>query len=334
MTMPLLSVRGLTTEFPARKGRPAFRAVDNVSLDIAPSERVALVGESGSGKSLTVRSILGLAPSPSRITAGSVLFRGQELVGLPPRAMSRLRGGEIALVFQDPMTSWNPVKRVGTQIGEALALHGRRRGRWGRAVELLGQVGIPSPAERARAFPHEFSGGMRQRGMIAMGLANAPALLMADEPTTALDVTVQDQIIRLLRRLNEESGTAILLITHNLALVASLCDRIVVLYAGRVVETGPTVVLFADPQHPYTWSLLKAIPRLDQPRGERLVSVQGTPLQSGEQVAGCKFHPRCPFKIARCASEEPPLEQDDQQRQVRCWVTMRNVPPGVQGAGL
>ncbi len=331
--VPLLSVTGLTTEFPGRAGRAAFRAVDTLDFEIAEGQRVALVGESGSGKSLTVRSILGLVPRPGCIVAGSVRFRGKELVGLPARAMSRLRGNEMALVFQDPMTSWNPVKRVGTQIGEALVLHGRRAGWRRRVVELLHQVGIPSPATRARAFPHEFSGGMRQRGMIAMGLANAPALLIADEPTTALDVTVQDQVIRLLRRLSDESGTAILLITHNLALVANLCERMVVLYAGQVVETGPTDTLFADPQHPYTWSLLKAIPRLDHPRGERLVSVQGNPLQSGEAISGCRFHPRCPFRLDRCTREEPPLTPAENGRQFRCWVSMRNAMPREGGTG-
>lgn len=321
---PLLSVRSLTTEFPT--GGAPFRAVDDVSFDMAPGERVALVGESGSGKSLTVRSILGLLPSPARIGAGSVLYRGRELVGMRPRDLARLRGGEIALIFQDPMTSWNPVKRVGAQIREALSLHGkvRRGGRAARVIDLLRRVGIPSPAERARAYPHQFSGGMRQRGMIAMGLANDPALLIADEPTTALDVTVQDQVIRLLRRLGEESGTAILLITHNLALVASLCDRIIVMYGGRIVESGPADAIFADPQHPYTWGLLRSAPRIDQPRGERLVGVPGQPIQGATTIPGCKFEPRCPVRVERCAREEPPLDAVGPGRAARCWVLMRN----------
>ena len=322
---PLLEVENLATEFPPAAGRPAFRAVDGVSFSLAKGERLALVGESGSGKSLTVRSVLGLIPKPARIVAGSVRFRGQELTTLPPRTLARLRGGDMALVFQDPMTSWNPVKRIGAQIGEALPLHGKAKG-WRAEVErLLGLVGIPAPAERARAFPHQFSGGMRQRAMIAMGVANAPALLIADEPTTALDVTVQDQVIRLLRQLSETSDVAILLITHNLALVANLCDRVMVMYAGRIVESGPADRLFEAPQHPYTWSLLRAIPSLAKSRHERLLSVRGNPLRSGEQVSGCKFHPRCPFKIERCASEEPPLVPDSADGAVRCWVTMRNV---------
>ena len=321
---PLLSVRALTTEFPA-DGAP-FRAVDDVSFDIAPGERVALVGESGSGKSLTVRSILGLLPSPARIGGGAALYKGRDLIGMKPRHLARLRGGEIALIFQDPMTSWNPVKRVGAQIREALSLHGkvRRASRTARVIDLLRRVGIPSPAERARAYPHQFSGGMRQRGMIAMGLANDPALLIADEPTTALDVTVQDQVIRLLRRLSEDSGTAILLITHNLALVASLCDKIIVMYGGRIVESGPADVIFADPQHPYTWGLLRSAPRLDQSRGERLVGVPGQPIQGTMAIPGCKFAPRCPVRIERCAVEEPPLDGVGPGQSARCWVLMRN----------
>ena len=299
-----------------------------MSFDIAEAERVALVGESGSGKSLTARSILGLLPKPARIAAGSVRFRGEELVGRGERALSRLRGGELALVFQDPMTSWNPVKRVGVQIAEALTLHGHRRGVRALVQQLLARVGIPSPAERARAYPHQFSGGMRQRGMIAMGIANRPALLIADEPTTALDVTVQDQVIRMLRDLSAESGTALLLITHNLAVVASLCDRVVVLYAGRIVESGPVDAIFDDPQHPYTWSLLNSIPRLDHPRGERLVAVAGQPLQGGERVSGCKFHPRCPFRVERCIEEEPPLARTSPDRDLRCWVSMARAALG------
>ena len=292
---PLLEVENLATEFPPAAGRPAFRAVDGVSFSLAKGERLALVGESGSGKSLTVRSVLGLIPKPARIVAGSVRFRGQELTTLPPRTLARLRGGDMALVFQDPMTSWNPVKRIGAQIGEALQLHGKAKGWRAEVARLLGLVGIPAPAERA------------------------------DEPTTALDVTVQDQVIRLLRQLSETSDVAILLITHNLALVANLCDRVMVMYAGRIVESGPADRLFEAPQHPYTWSLLRAIPSLAKSRHERLLSVRGNPLRSGEQVSGCKFHPRCPFKIERCASEEPPLVPDSADGAVRCWVTMRNV---------
>ena len=315
--VPLLSVRNLTAEFPGRPG--PFRAVDDVSFDVAEGERVALVGESGSGKSLTVRAVLGLAPPTARIRGGAALLRGRDLLDLGERELARLRGAEVALVFQDPMTSWNPVQRVGAQIGEALALHRAPRPRWRRVLDLLRRVGIPSPAERARAFPHEFSGGMRQRGMIAMGLANEPGLLIADEPTTALDVTVQDQVIRLLRDVGDASGTAILLITHNLALVASLCDRVMVMYAGRIVETGPVDALFAAPRHPYTDGLLRSVPRLDRPRGERLAGVPGQPPGAGEVLAGCRFEPRCPRRIEQCAAQEPPLAAVGEGRDVRCW---------------
>ena len=321
---PLLSVRNLTTEF---TGTPTpFRAVDDVSFDVGARERVALVGESGSGKSLTVRSILGLLPAGARTSGGSVRFAGHDLLTMPERKRARLRGGDVALVFQDPMTSWNPVKRVGVQIAEALVLHGRTKParRFRRVIELLRRVGIPDPGLRARAYPHQFSGGMRQRGMIAMGLANEPRLLIADEPTTALDVTVQDQVIRLLRQLGQESGMAILLITHNLALVASLCDRVIVLYAGRVVETGGTEALFRDPQHPYTWGLLRSVPRLDQARGERLQGVPGQPAQDPGRISGCKFHPRCTLRVSRCEVEEPPLEIVAPGQSARCWVLMRN----------
>ncbi len=320
----LLSVRDLVTEF-AREGAP-FRAVDGVSFDVMPGERVALVGESGSGKSLTVRSVLGLVPPGARVTGGSVLFAGRDLLRQSEQELTRVRGGDIALIFQDPMTSWNPVKRVGVQIGEALALHSRlpRRLRAMRVVELLRQVAIPAAAERVRAFPHQFSGGMRQRGMIAMGLANDPKLLIADEPTTALDVTVQDQVIRLLRDLGEASGTALLLITHNLALVASLCDHIVVLYAGRVVESGPAEAMFRAPHHPYTLGLLRSVPRIDQPRGERLTGVPGQPLQDPGRIGGCKFHPRCALAIPRCAAEEPPLGTLEPDHAVRCWLPLRD----------
>jgi oligopeptide/dipeptide ABC transporter ATP-binding protein len=326
--IPLLSVNGLTTAYPTLRGE--FRVVDNVTFDVQAGERVAIVGESGSGKSQTMLSVLGLVQKPGRVIAGTVRLRGRNLLELSQRQLSRIRGSEIAMIFQDPMTSWNPVLRVGTQIEEAILLH-RNFGTSARAVrtlDLLRQVGIPDTAERAKSYPHQFSGGMRQRGMIAMGLANDPALLIADEPTTALDVTVQDQIIRLLRQLSESSSTAILLVTHNLALVASLCDRVIVMYGGRILESGPTDRIFSDPQHPYTWGLLRSIPRLDQAKDERLEAIRGQPITAETMVDGCKFHPRCPLRIARCVEEEPTLELVGGAHFARCWVLMKNAGVG------
>ena len=261
---PLLAVEGLVVEFKSPQG-DAFRAVDGVNLRVEPGEVVAIVGESGSGKSVTARAILRLVPYPGRVRAGKIMFEGRDILRMSDARVRQMRGQKISMVFQDPMTSLNPVLRVGAQLGEAVRLHTRLSpaaiGR--RVLDLLRRVGIPATPERANSYPHEYSGGMRQRAMIAMGVSNSPALLIADEPTTALDVTIQDQIIALMRDLNRDSGTAILLITHNVALVASLCSRVIVMYAGRVVEEAPTEAIFNAPQHPYTWSLLRSVPRID-----------------------------------------------------------------------
>jgi oligopeptide/dipeptide ABC transporter ATP-binding protein len=269
---------------------------------------------------------LGLVQAPGRVIAGSARLRGRNLLALSERELSRIRGNDIAMIFQDPMTSWNPVLRVGTQIEEAILLHRRvaASARSQGAVDLLAQVGIAAPAERARDYPHQFSGGMRQRGMIAMGLANDPALLIADEPTTALDVTVQDQIIAVMRRLSQRSGTAILLITHNFALIASLCDRVLVMYGGRILESGPTERIFADPQHPYTRALLHSIPRLDVARPQSLTPIQGQPITADTPVDGCRFNPRCPLRVPRCVAEEPRLEPVGDGHVARCWITTKD----------
>jgi oligopeptide/dipeptide ABC transporter ATP-binding protein len=237
------------------------------------------------------------------------------------------RGNDVSMIFQDPMTSMNPVTKVGSQIEEAMTAHRRfsRQQAKTRVVELLKRVRVPAPERRVNDYPHQFSGGMRQRAMIAMGLANEPALLIADEPTTALDVTVQAQIIELMKNLNQELGTAMMLITHNMALVASLCQRVVVMYAGRIVEEGPVEQIFKSPQHPYTWSLLRSVPRVDEARKDRLVSIKGLPPDLSNPPPGCKFHPRCPFVIERCKVEEPPLGEVDVNQVARCWVLMRNV---------
>ena len=328
---PLLAIEDLVVEFDSPRSE-GFRAVDGISLQVARGEVVAVVGESGSGKSVTARSILRLVPYPGRIRSGKVTFQGRDVLRMRPARVRQLRGRHIAMVFQDSMVSLNPVQRVGAQIAEAIRLHARSGpadiGR--RVLELLTGVGIPAGRERARNYPHEYSGGMRQRAMIAMGIANNPALLIADEPTTALDVTVQDQIIRLLRELNRRSGTAILLITHNVALVASLCTRVVVMYAGRVVEEGPTETILSAPQHPYTWSLLRAVPRIDRAAKDRLLAIPGQPPNPRDLPGGCKFHPRCPFVVARCRNSEPMLGDVGNAHKARCWVLMRNTPKELQ----
>jgi peptide/nickel transport system ATP-binding protein len=297
-------------------------------------ETLGIVGESGSGKSMTALSILNLVPEPGKITSGQILFKDRDVVTMTSGELLDYRGGDVAMIFQDPMTSLNPVLRVGFQIEEAMRAHSRfdKRQAKARVIPLLERVRIPSPKQRARDFPHQFSGGMRQRAMIAMGLANEPALLIADEPTTALDVTVQAQILELLKDLNRELGTAIILISHNVAVISSLCTRVMVMYAGRVVESGPTRQVFDHPEHPYTWSLLRSVPRVDERRHERLISIQGMPPDLSRLPSGCKFHPRCLFKVERCSREEPPLVEVAADQEARCWVLMSNVSKEAQTA--
>jgi oligopeptide/dipeptide ABC transporter ATP-binding protein len=306
------------------------KAVDGVSFEVNRGETIGIVGESGSGKSVTSMSILRLVAEPGRIVSGRILFgeEGQQkdVVQMTDDEIRDFRGNDVAMIFQDPMTSLNPVLKVGFQIREAMDAHERFTSKEAeaRVVPMLKRVKIPAPEQRAKNYPHQFSGGMRQRGMIAMGLSNEPQLLIADEPTTALDVTVQAQIIELLRDLNRELGTAIILITHNLAVVASLCTRVIVMYAGRIVEEGPTRQIFKSPQHPYTWSLLRSIPRLDALRHDKLLTISGMPPDMTNPPPGCKFHPRCRFRVDRCLHEEPPLEEVDPDQKARCWVLMRN----------
>lgn len=304
--------------------------MDGVSFHVDRGETVGIVGESGSGKSVTAMSILRLVAEPGRIASGRILFgdegKQKDVVQMTDDEIREFRGNDVAMIFQDPMTSMNPVLKVGFQIKEAMAAHERFTPKQARdrVVPMLKRVRIPAPEDRAKNYPHQFSGGMRQRAMIAMGLSNEPHLLIADEPTTALDVTVQAQIIELLRDLNRDLGTAVILITHNLAVVASLCTRVIVMYAGRIVEEGPTRQIFKSPQHPYTWSLLRSIPRLDEYQHEKLLTISGLPPDLTNPPPGCKFHPRCRFRVDRCLEEEPPLGEVDPGQKARCWVLMRN----------
>jgi oligopeptide/dipeptide ABC transporter ATP-binding protein len=304
----LLEVESLTVRFPTASGPIA--AVDGLSFSVAQGEFLGIVGESGSGKSVTALAVMGLITTPGRIDAGSIRLEGRELVGLPDKAMRHLRGARMAMVFQEPMASLNPVMRVGEQIAEAIRWHEptSARAAKARAVELLGTVGIPAPAERARAYPQQMSGGMRQRAMIAMALACGPCLLIADEPTTALDVTVQAQIMDLLRTLREKFGMAILLITHDLGLVAEQADRVLVMYAGRLVEEAPTAPLFAAPRHPYTAGLLASIPDIDHRRDE-LAAIEGVVPSLAALPPGCRFAPRCAYAEPACNDGEPPLRR-------------------------
>ena len=320
---PLLSVSDLRVRFVTEAG--LVQAVDGVSFELRPGEVLAIVGESGSGKSVTAQTIMGLTRSKNSRIEGSVRLEGHELTTAGDAELRGLRGDRIAMVFQDPMTSFNPVYKVGDQIIEAIRAHRdlSRADSHQRAIELLDSVGIPNAAQRVDAYPHEFSGGMRQRAMIAMALALEPDVLIADEPTTALDVTVQAQILRLLEDLNRERGLATILITHDLGVVAEVADRVLVMYAGRVVEEGTLDEIFYDPQHPYTWGLMGSLTRLDRPRPHRLPQIAGQPPSLLDLPQGCHFRPRCPHEFAKCA-QRPELEarlSDAPGHRDRCWLT-------------
>ena len=298
-------------------------AVDGVSFDLHQGESLGIVGESGSGKSVTALSLLRLVPDPGRVVGGKVLFKNQDLLQLTDDEIREVRGRDISMIFQDPQSSLNPVLRTGFQIDEAMLAHGRPKAEaHARTVDLLKQVRIPAAESRVKDFPHQLSGGMRQRAMIAMGLSNAPQILIADEPTTALDVTVQAQILELLGDLNRELGAAVIMITHNMGVVAGLCTRVIVMYAGQIVEQGKVEQIFENPQHPYTWSLLRSMPRVDAVRHERLRSIEGIAPDLLHPPAGCRFHPRCPFRIEKCYTDEPVLEEHGPDNLAACWVTM------------
>ncbi|MGE5599217.1 MAG: ABC transporter ATP-binding protein [Bacteroidota bacterium] len=326
--MALLTVENLKTSFFTYAGE--VKAVDGVSLSLERGEAVALVGESGCGKSVTALSVMGLINQPGRVVEGSVVFDGRELVGLKEREFRKIRGNEMGMIFQDPMTSLNPVLSIRTQLVEALRLHQRlsRAAARKRAVELLEMVGIPSPAQRLKQYPHQFSGGMRQRVMIAMALSCNPKLLIADEPTTALDVTIQAQIIELMKDLQHKLGMAIILITHDLGVVAGLCRRVYVMYAGRIVESGTVDHVYHQARHPYTWGLLRSVPRLDDRQKKRLVPIKGQPPDLLAPPAGCAFAARCRYAMAICEAEPPALQAcpGDEAHQVACWLMHPNAP--------
>ncbi len=318
----LLEVQDLKTYFKVKAGK--VRAVDGVSFAIKPGEKLGVVGESGCGKSVTALSIMRLLPQPAgEIAGGSVLFDDQDLLDLPESAMQKIRGGKIGMIFQDPLTCLNPTMTVGKQIGEALRIHLKLSSDESqrRAISLLEQVGIPAAAQRINSYPHQFSGGMRQRVMIAIALACNPKLLIADEPTTALDVTVQAQILELISGVCSEFGTAVIIITHDLGVVAGMTDRVVVMYAGKVMETATTDELFANPRHPYTLGLLSSVPRLDEERHSQLRTIEGAPPDLLKPPPGCPFMPRCAFARAICR-KMPPLEAlPGQSTHLKaCWV--------------
>jgi oligopeptide/dipeptide ABC transporter ATP-binding protein len=322
---PLLEVKDLKVSFRTEDG--VVRAVDGVSFSVDKGEVLGIVGESGSGKSVSMMSVLRLINDPNMQVEGEVIYKGRDLMKLRKDEMQEVRGDEIAMIFQDPMTSLNPVYTVGDQIIEAIATHQdmNKPAAKNRAVELLRQVGIPDAERRVDDFPHQFSGGMRQRAMIAMALSNNPDVLIADEPTTALDVTIQAQIIELIDKLKDDFNSAVILITHDLGVVAEIADEIIVMYAGRVVERAAKRQLFYDPQMPYTWGLLGSIPRLDRPKQERLHSIKGMPPSLINAPEGCKFRPRCPHAFDKC-TEEPELRNrvEEHSHLDRCWLSVQD----------
>jgi peptide/nickel transport system ATP-binding protein len=339
MAEPLLSVNDLQVSFATEEG--VVQAVDGVSFDLAAGEVLAVVGESGSGKSVMAMTLMGLTRSPNARFEGTATYKGTELIAASEDELRRVRGAEIAMIFQDPMTSLNPVQRIGKQIVEQIQEHEGLPDRQARerTVELLERVGIPRASERVDNYPHEFSGGMRQRVMIALALSCSPSVLIADEPTTALDVTIQAQILQRMRDLREETGAAVILVTHDLGVVADIADRIAVMYAGRIVEEGTLDQIFYDPQHPYTWGLLGSITRVDKPRPERLPAIAGLPPSLANRPEGCHFRPRCPHEFSEC-SKVPPLEgrvQGQPEHRDRCWLSAdeklskREVRPGEIG---
>jgi oligopeptide transport system ATP-binding protein len=324
---PLLAVQELAVSFAAYAGE--VKAVDKINLAVFPGEAVGIVGESGCGKSVTAHAIMRLITTPpGKYTSGKILFEGIDLLQQSEQAMEKIRGNDISMIFQDPMTSLNPVLTVGLQIAESLELHRQlsRKSAYAEAVELLRLVGIPLPEQRVNNYPHQFSGGMRQRAMIAMALACKPKLLIADEPTTALDVTIQAQILKLLKDLQEQLNTAIIFISHDLGAVAGLCNRVVVMYAGKIAETGMALDIFHSPQHPYTRALLQSVPRVDTTRRHRLAVIDGQPPDLAITPCGCPFHPRCAHAMRICAEQYPETTKLTEAHSVNCWLQHPGAP--------
>lgn len=324
---PVMDVRNLRTQFFTDEG--IVKAVDGISFQVAAGETLGIVGESGSGKTVAALSLMRLLEEPARIASGQILFQGRDIVKMPLEELRQVRGAGIAMVFQDPMTSLNPVLKIARQLAETMLVHGRLNEEQAleRSVSLLGRMGITAPERAIDSYPHQFSGGMRQRVMLAMGFSNEPSLLVADEPTTALDVTIQAQILDLIAELNRDFGTAIVLISHDLGVIASVCSRVIVMYGGEVVEEGPTDKILSDPRHPYTWALINAVPRIDRhvPGEKRLVTIDGTPPDPINFPTGCRFAARCPFRIERC-TQHPELLELMPGRKSRCWVTQEGQP--------
>ncbi|HEY7281281.1 MAG TPA: ABC transporter ATP-binding protein [Actinomycetota bacterium] len=322
MAEPLLEVKDLKVHFATEDG--VVKAVDGITFSIARGETMGVVGESGSGKSVSFLTIMGLIRSKGAMVSGEVLFKGQDLLKLPSDELRHIRGSKISMIFQDPMTSMHPFYKVGSQIGEAIRAHQdiSKKEAFSQAIEMLRRVGIPRPEERAKQYPHEFSGGMRQRAMIAMALSLNPDLLIADEPTTALDVTVQAQILDLIDRLKEEFDAAVVMITHDLGVVAEHCDDIMVMYAGKAVEYGEARDIYYNSHHPYTWGLLQSITRIDQDLGDRLRPIRGLPPSLIFVPKGCSFHPRCPYVMDVCKQETPPLLPSAGHHATACHLSL------------
>ena len=321
MTDLLLNVQGLETQFRTREG--IVHAVNGVSFGLKEGETLGIVGESGCGKSVTVMSMLRLIPNPpGRVVAGTAMYQSKDLLKVSDDEMRHIRGSQISMIFQDPMTSFNPVLTIGRQVTEPLETHMgmSKRQAMERAAEMLSLVGIPNAKDRLNDYPHQFSGGMRQRVMIAMALTCNPQILIADEPTTALDVTIQAQIVELVKRLRDELGMAIIWITHDLGIVAGMAEKVNVMYAGFNIETAPVKTLYANPQHPYTLGLLGSLPRVDETQRRRLVSIEGLPPVLYQKPAVCPFAPRCHYKVDRCLNENPPLTQVGPEHYAACWV--------------